>query len=193
MMAKDELMSRIAMSSQCCSQPIELDMAFPSEATPERVDEYQQKIATPYEVGKTGLSRRSVIRQVEHLAKHGLAHRVIGRMIAGCVPHGDLRTVQPHHFRVEPMSPLRAQGISIRCQANNFIAGKKNEFRLRSQAPDNCIDRGECPFVQCAWHARTGVSVQDKLVPFAAWKKRGDRISHGVDNLQLRGLTRNMT
>src|SRR5262245_9279947 len=60
-MAKDELMSRVAMFSQRCLQPLDFDMALSSEAAPERIDEHHEKVTAPYELGETSLPRRSVI------------------------------------------------------------------------------------------------------------------------------------
>ena len=50
---------------------------------------------------------------------------------------------------------------------------EENEFRLRSQALNDRIDRGEGLFVQCTRHARTGVAIQQELVALAARSKRG--------------------
>jgi hypothetical protein len=54
-MAKDKLMPGIAVFSQRCLQPLDLDMPLTSEAAPERVDEHHQQVAAPHEVGETRL------------------------------------------------------------------------------------------------------------------------------------------
>ena len=114
-MAKDELMSGVAMFFQGSFQPLDLDVALSSEAAPERIDKHHQKVTAPHEVGETRLPGGSVIRKIENSAKHCLTHHVVGRVIAGCVPDGDSRTVEPCHFRVEPISPLCAKCVRVRC------------------------------------------------------------------------------
>ena len=153
MVAKDELVPGIAMFSERGFEPRELDMALPSKAAPERVDEHHQEVAAPHEVGETRLSRRPIFRQVQHCAKHRLAHHIIGRVIAGRVPHRNGRTVEPCHFHIQPIAPLRAQRVRIRRQSDDFIARKQNEFRLRLQALNDRVDRGEGLLVRCSRHA----------------------------------------
>ena len=69
-------------------------------------------------------------------------------MVAGGVPEGNGGTVKPCHFRIKPVAPLRVESIGIRGQADDFIAREENEFRLWSQALNNCVDRGKGLFVQ---------------------------------------------
>jgi len=54
-MAKDELMSGVAMFFQGSFQPLDLDVALSSEAAPERIDKHHQKVTAPHEVGETRL------------------------------------------------------------------------------------------------------------------------------------------
>src|SRR5882724_9938528 len=92
-MAEHQLMARI-------------DMALAAKACPRRMDKDKKQISPPHPVGQAFLPARTVARMAEHLAKHRLAHLVVGRMIAGGVPYWNRLTVEPGHLPLQPVPPL---------------------------------------------------------------------------------------
>jgi len=85
-MTEDQLVARVGMAAQQVPQPRRFDMALAAKARPRRMDKDKKQISPPHPVGQAFLSARTVARMAEHLAKHRLAHLVVGRMIAGGVP-----------------------------------------------------------------------------------------------------------
>ena len=81
-------------------------------------------------------------------------------MISGGMPEGNCLPIQPVHFDVQPVAPLRAKLVGIHGQASDLVAGKDNEVRLRCDARYDCVDLCERPRVEGVTNARAGIAIQ---------------------------------
>jgi hypothetical protein len=140
MMAQNELVPGIGMLVEDTLQPLGFDMAFAAQPRPEGMDEDHQQVAAPDPVRQPLLPGRPVPGQVEHLPEHGLAHHVVGRVVPGCMPQRDPLAIEPAHLVIEPMPPLRPQRVGVGREADDLIAGKEDELRLRLKALDHRVD-----------------------------------------------------
>ena len=139
------------------------------------MDENQQQVVAPHEVGETLLPLGTVARQVrQHLGEDALAHPVIGRMIAGGVEKGCRRAVEPSHFHIEPVAPLLAQRLGIRRQPHNLVAGIDDELRPRLQARDHPLDARMGLLVRRSRHTGATVAVERELMPPSLRPQRRD-------------------
>ena len=83
MMPEDQFVTRIRLRDQRCFEPSRFDPPF-AQPGPHRVDEDQQQIIPAHEVGKPLLPIGSVSGQErKRFPEQPLAHRVVGRVIAG--------------------------------------------------------------------------------------------------------------
>ena len=130
MMAGDDLVARIGVLLQDGAKPLRLDMAFAAQARPQRMDEDQQQVAAPHPVGQAFLAGRAVARQMSmNLTEHLLAHDVVGRVVAGRVPHRRRVPIEPGHLVVEPVPPLPAQRVRVGRVAGDLVPEEEDELR----------------------------------------------------------------
>jgi hypothetical protein len=64
----------------------------------------------------------------ENIPEHRLAHRIVGGVIAGCVPKRDRRSTEPAHPLFQPVPPLCAEFVlavmpAISSPANSMKSG----------------------------------------------------------------------
>ena len=64
-------------------------------------------------------------------------------MISGGMPEWDRLPIQPAHFDVQPVTPLRAKLVRTRGEASDLVAGKNDEIRLRCDARNDRVDLRE--------------------------------------------------
>jgi len=107
----------------------------------------------PYPVRQCLLAGRTVQRQPQHLAKYRLAHRVVRSMISGGMPERDRLPIQPAHFDVQPVTPLRSKLVGTRGEASDLVAGKDDEIRRRPDARNDRVDLCERPRMESVRNA----------------------------------------
>jgi hypothetical protein len=103
----------------------------------------------------------------QHFAEHCLAHLVICRVVARRVIDRGGAPVEPLHLDIQPVAPLRAQRSGLVRQADNLVAGKQNELRLRCDPRHDAIDLRKGLLVRSSWNPGARVTVDDELVAAA--------------------------
>jgi hypothetical protein len=76
-----------------------------------------KQVVLTYPIGEPLLARRTIAWQIEDLAKNRLTHFIVRRVIAGRMPDWNRSLVEPAHFLIKPMTPLRSELVGVRSQS----------------------------------------------------------------------------
>jgi hypothetical protein len=109
----------------------------------------------------------------EHGAKRGLAHFIVGRVVAGGVPERNGFAIEPRHLLAEPVAPLRLELAAVGRQTGDLVAQKSDELRRRLESLHDGVDGREGLFMGSVCDTRTGIAVDHELMTQPARQDRG--------------------